>query len=363
MQLTITDFDYHLPQSSIAQKPAEPRDHSHLLSIDRQTGNLADHHFYELDQLLPSNSVLVRNNTKVIPARIFGHKESGGLVEVLLTRRIGITATGTETWECLTKPGLKLDQKISFGSQGDLSAVCSAVTDYTREMTFNLGKEALFAALYELGKTPIPPYIHWDGGDELKLRELYQTLYAKIAGSAAAPTAGLHFTPELESRLLEKGIEILELTLHVGLGTFLPVKTEDITKHHLHKEWFSLSETTATAINTAKLQGRKIIAVGTTSTRVLESCTDQKTGLLRAGEGETQMYIYPPYQFRIIDGLITNFHLPKSSLLMMVSAFMSQPNTQSEFKNFKSSHLGKAYQHAIESGYRFYSFGDGMLIS
>ncbi len=363
--MQLTDFSYHLPTSSIAQTPAEPRDSSRLLVVDRHTGELSDRHFFELAEILPANAVLVRNNTRVIPARIIGQKATGGHVEILLTRRIGLTPDSYEIWECLTKPGLKLGQMVSFTSSNGatiLTATCTAVTDYTREITFNLGKEALFAALYEVGQTPIPPYIHWAQGDELRLRELYQTLYAKVAGSAAAPTAGLHFTPELETRLLAKGIDIAEVTLHVGLGTFLPVKTADITQHHLHKEWFELSAETAELINNAKAAGRPIISVGTTTTRVLETCADSITNQLTAQQGETQIYIYPPYRFRVVDGLITNFHLPQSSLLMLISALASQPNTPQEFENFESSNLGKAYQHAINTGYRFYSFGDAMLI-
>lgn len=361
MQLHLSDFDYHLPEAAIAQAPAIPRDSSRLLHLDRQNGQIADHHFYELDTLLPKNAVLVRNNTKVIPARLYGKKASGGAIEILLTRRIGIDAKGNERWECLTKPGLKLHQTISFVQHPDFTATCTAVTDYTREITFNLGKEEFFETLYQLGSTPIPPYIHWDVDDEIHLRELYQTIYAKIAGSAAAPTAGLHFTPTLEERLIAKGIELLELTLHVGLGTFLPVKTNDITQHHLHKEWFHLPGSTATAISSAKEIGRPIIAVGTTTTRVLESCATQP-GIITAQTGETEIYLYPPHQFQIVDGQITNFHLPKSSLLMMISAFVSQPNTPETFVTFNQSQLGKAYQHAIEHHYRFYSFGDAMLI-
>lgn len=369
--MQLADFNYILPQRSIAQSPAEPRDSSRLLLVDRQTGDLTDQLFRDITDILPANAVLVRNNTRVIPARIIGQKPTGGQVEILLTRRIGLTPSNTEIWECLTKPGLKVGQTVEFGGNAprssddnqspQLTATCTAVTDYTREITFNLGKEALFAALFELGKTPIPPYIHWAADDELHLRQLYQTLYAKIDGSAAAPTAGLHFTPELESRLLAKGITIAEVTLHVGLGTFLPVKTADITQHHLHKEWFELSSKTANLINAAKTAGRPIIAVGTTTTRVLETCADAQ-GQLHPQQGETQIYIYPPYHFRVVDQLITNFHLPQSSLLMMISALASSPNTKHHFTTFQKSILGKAYQHAIDTDYRFYSFGDAMLI-
>lgn len=364
MQLQLSDFTYHLPPEAIAQKPANPRDSSKLLVVNRSNGELTDRHFFDLADVLPANSLVVRNNTRVVPARIIGHKQTGGMVEILLTRRIGLNDNSQESWECLTKPGLKLGQVAMFGTNPvpKLTATCTAVTDYTREITFNLGKEELFAALYEIGQTPIPPYIHWAKDDELHLRELYQTLYAKVAGSAAAPTAGLHFTPAVEKSLTAKGIKIAEVTLHVGLGTFLPVKTPDITQHHLHKEWFDLSIKSAEMINTAKKAGQPIIAVGTTSTRVLESCADEKTGLVQSKNGETEIYIYPPYPFKIVDGLVTNFHLPESSLLMLVSALVSQPNTTHAFTNFAESVVGKAYAHAIANDYRFYSFGDAMLI-
>jgi S-adenosylmethionine:tRNA ribosyltransferase-isomerase len=302
----------------------------------------------------------VRNNTKVIPARIYGQKSTGGAVEILLTRRLGFNQAGHEQWECLTKPGLKPNQQVSFGPS-PLTATCTAITDYTREITFNLPQSQFFTELLAIGHTPIPPYIHWADDDETELRARYQTIYAKISGSAAAPTAGLHFTPELETKLTAKGIEILEVTLHVGLGTFLPVKTQDITAHHLHKEWLELRPEVAQRLNELKALGKKIIAVGTTTTRVLESCSDE-LGLLTPQTKETEIFIYPPYHYKFVDGMITNFHLPESSLLMLISALVSSPNTNQEFKDFNSSLVGQAYATAITEKYRFYSFGDGMLI-
>lgn len=358
--LQLSQFDYQLPPELIAQRPAEPRDSSRLLVVDRQTGALKHHHFHELDKLLTTEHVLVRNNTKVIPARILGQKDTGGAVEILLTRRLGFNPNQNEQWECLTKPGLKVGQVVHFGTS-PLTATCTAITDYTRQITFNLPQAALFTELLAIGHTPIPPYIHWADEDETELRERYQTIFAKIAGSAAAPTAGLHFTPELEARLAAKGVEILEVTLHVGLGTFLPVKTEDVTSHHLHKEWFELLPEVAERLNTLRAAGKKVVAVGTTTTRVLESCTTPE-GIVEAKTGETEIFLYPPYYFRAVDAMITNFHLPQSSLLMLMSALVSAPNTDQPFMDFGSSLVGKAYQTAIEEKYRFYSFGDGMLI-
>lgn len=365
MSLSLDQFDYHLPAELIAQSPISPRDHSRLLCLDIHSGQISHHHFYNLPDLLPNNCVLVRNNTKVIPARIFGRKPTGGAVEILLLKRTQIEHDG-ETWECLTKPGLKINQTVVFDyltEAGEkLSATCVQINEYNRLIKFSLSKEKLFSALESIGHIPIPPYIKWNQDDEQKLRQLYQTTYAKVAGSAAAPTAGLHFTPELDKKLTTKGIQIEEVTLHVGLGTFLPVKTNDITQHHLHSEWFELKPEVATRLNQAKQAGKKIIAVGTTTTRVLETSAASQ-GLLKPGSGETSIYIYPPYQYQFIDGLITNFHLPKSTLLMLVSALVSSPNTTYQFQDFLSSPVGQAYTQAIAEKYRFYSFGDGMLIS
>lgn len=361
--LHINQFDYHLPQERIAQQPAKPRDHSRLLLVNRQTNQISHHYFYDLPQILSEISqktVLVRNNTKVIPARIWGHKQTGGKVEVLLLKRKSINPEG-ETWECLTKPGLNTGQTITFPNQL-LTGFCTQKDGYIRYIKFNKKDDPFFEALYQIGHTPIPPYIEWNQNDEQTLREKYQTIYAKYQGSAAAPTAGLHFTPEVDRKLNKNSvqIEIEEVTLHVGLGTFQPVKENDITHHQMHCEWFELNAKTANNLNQAKRNGKKIIAVGTTTTRVLEStCTNRQ---LRPTQGETDIYIYPPYKFKFIDGLLTNFHLPKSTLLMLVSAFVSYPNTPNHFTNFTESLIGKAYQEAIDQNYRFYSFGDAMLI-
>ncbi|NCN87466.1 MAG: tRNA preQ1(34) S-adenosylmethionine ribosyltransferase-isomerase QueA [Candidatus Pacebacteria bacterium] len=355
----ITDFDYHLPSENIAHAPATPRDSSKLLVIDRFTQEITNKHFYDLADLLSDEYVIVRNNTKVIPARIYGEKQSGGKVELLLLKRAGIGKYG-EKWEVMTKPGLKLGQEVSF-KNSPLRATTIGVNGYTRVVEFNLQAEDLFNELDQIGHTPIPPYINWEEDDEKKLREIYQTIYAKHQGSAAAPTAGLHFTPELDEKIKSKGIQIYEVTLHVGLGTFLPVKTDQITDHEMHSEKYILNSETAKRLNQAKKEGKKILSVGTTTTRLLEACSNDR-GELISGEAETKIFIYPQYQYKFVDAIITNFHLPKSTLLMMISAFISKPNTGEDFKTFKQSLVGKAYLQAIEDDYRFYSFGDGMII-
>lgn len=357
--LKLTDFDYLSPEENIAQMPAVPRDSSKLLVINRQTGELSHRHFFDLPDLLDDSYVLVRNNTKVMPARIFGEKLTGGKVELLLIKRVGIGTKG-ELWEVLSKPGIKVGQVINFGA-GLMTAEVRKLENYTRLVEFSLKGEALFEALDQIGHTPIPPYIEWADDDEAHLREIYQTIYAKFSGSAAAPTAGLHFTNEVEKKLMEKGVEIEEVTLHVGLGTFLPVKVEDVVTHEMHSESYVLTEEVAKKLNLAKKNGKKILAIGTTTTRLLEACANGE-GELVAGQAETSIYIFPPYKFKFVDAMVTNFHLPKSTLLMMISAFVSAPNTSAEFSNFASSLVGKAYQVAIDRGYRFYSFGDAMLI-
>lgn len=359
----LSDFDYYLPEELIAQTPIEPRDASRLLVVDRNSGQLQHAHFFDLPKYLRHGDVLVRNNTRVIPARVFGHKPTGGQVEVLLSKQLTHDATST-TWESLTKPGLKPGQQVFFADVNGktlASAICVSLgnDDFTRTLKFNLPYPSLLSALAQIGETPLPPYIHTDNPNQWAAR--YQTLYAKHDGSAASPTAGLHMTAEVEQRLKEMGVDILEVTLHVGLGTFLPVKTDDITQHHMHSEWFSLSESVAKQINQAKAQGRKIISVGTTTTRVLETCTDV-AGHVTAQTGETSIFIYPPYAYRCVDGLITNFHLPKSTLLMLVAALVSAPNTQANFTYFPDSVIGQAYAEAVAQKYRFFSFGDGMLI-
>ncbi|MCB9801136.1 MAG: tRNA preQ1(34) S-adenosylmethionine ribosyltransferase-isomerase QueA [Pseudomonadales bacterium] len=364
MKLTLDQFDYHLPPERIAKYPAEPRDTSKLLVINRQTGELKDDHYYNLAEYLQPGDVLVRNNTKVIPARIIGKKDTGGKLELLLTKKLSHTAI-SETWECLSKPGLKPGQTANFGP--NLTATCTGLSEdnYTRFIEFNMAGPEFIEELTNMGITPLPPYIAEAHTDENKFREQYQTIYAKFDGSAAAPTAGLHFTKELDTKLLERDIKIVEVTLHVGLGTFLPVKTKDITNHHMHSEWFELSEDAAQVIQAAKDNGSKIIAVGTTSNRVLETCStlaEDGTFTIKPQIADTDIYIYPPYHYKCADALITNFHLPKSTLLMLVSAFVSHPNAEEVFTTFGESLIGRAYEYAIKNKYRFYSFGDGMII-
>lgn len=357
--LKLSNFDYKLPERLIAQKPTVPRDSSKLMVIDRNSDEITDHQFSDLVDLLDDSYVIVRNNTKVIPARIFGNKETGGKVELLLLKRLGISNIG-EQWDVMTKPGLKPGQKVLF-EDSLLVAQVESISGYTRIISFNQNGEEFFESLDKIGHTPIPPYIKWNDDDEKRLRDIYQTIYAKHQGSAAAPTAGLHFTNQLDKKLVEKGIVIEEVTLHVGLGTFLPVKDEIITDHKMHSEKYVLGKDTAQRLNQLKKEGKKILSVGTTTTRLLESCVD-KNGQLVAGEAETDIFIFPPYQYQFVDAIITNFHLPKSTLLMMISAFVSYPNVDVVFSTFKDSLIGEAYKKAISDNYRFYSFGDAMLI-
>lgn len=355
----LTDFDYHLPEENIAHSPAVPRDSSKLMVINSKTKEITHKHFSDLAEILTHKHVLVRNNTKVIPARIHGIKDTGGKVELLLLKKQGIGKKGVK-WEVMTKPGLRLGQRVTFKNTS-LIAQVEEVKGYTRVLEFNQQGEEFFELLDKIGLTPIPPYIDWDKGDEEKLREVYQTIYAKHQGSAAAPTAGLHFTNQLDQKLRDKGIQIEEVTLHVGLGTFLPVKTDEITDHEMHSEKYQLEKGTADRLNRAKRNGKKIVSVGTTTTRLLETCTNE-LGKLVAGEAETDIFIFPPYKYKFVDAMITNFHLPKSTLLMMVGAFVSKPNTDDQFITFIKSIVGKGYFEAIRNDYRFYSFGDGMII-
>ncbi len=366
---TLEQFDYSLPPELIAQVPTQERDLCRLLVFDRESSQIQDRQFRDLVDLLDKNTVLVRNNTKVLPARLYGHKETGGKCEVLLVRQLSSARPLTTTrWECLVKPGLKDGQRVLFPPPKDpkniLVARCSPddadFTQYTRILEFECPEKSFFSILLELGHTPLPPYITGAPKDEETLRQLYQTTFAQCIGSVAAPTAGLHFTPELDERLRQKGVVIQEVTLHVGLGTFLPVQPEQIFQKQLHEEVFILTNQTADAINQAKSQGKKIITVGTTTTRVLESCIED--GVLKPQTGVTQLFIQPGDRFQIADGLITNFHLPQSSLLMLLSAFVSAPNTSHSFTSFTESTAGKAYQVAIQQKYRFFSFGDAMLV-
>lgn len=400
--MTLSDFDYHLPPEKIAQVPLNPRDTSKLLIVDRATGMFTDKHFFDFADLLTPNDVLVLNNTKVFPARLLVHKTlqstqtgqrpvSTKAVELLLEKEVGVSAE-TITWDALTKPGLKAGDIFEIpGSH--VRGVCEAVNNYTRRITFFTGREHFLSQLDRWAKTPIPPYIRWNSDDEAHLREVYQTVYAKYQGAVAAPTAGLHFTPALLEKIKAKGIQIEEVTLHVGLGTFLPVKTEHIEDHYMHAEWFELSEPVAERLNAAKKNGKRIIAVGTTTVRVLETCAVRALDVgpltlgnssqmpnayrLKPNTSVTSIFIFPPYQFKFVDSILTNFHTPKSTLLMLISAFVSSPNTPilldidhwkldvspcPAFTTFEKSLVGEAYGHALSSKYRFYSFGDAMWI-
>lgn len=359
MSFRIEQFQYDLPEELIAQSPAVPRDSSRMLVLDKNTGQISHHHFTDLPQFLGANDVIVRNNTQVIPARIFGHKDTGGKCELLLIKQLS-NDDHTCQWECMSKPGLKENQELTFPNS-TLVGICKKITGFTRIIEFNMSLQDFYVELNQLGKTPIPPYIHWQEDDETQLRELYQTTYAKIKGSAAAPTAGLHFTPELDKKLREKGVEFAEVTLHVGLGTFLPLQPEQIEAGKLHQEIYEVTEETAQFLNQAKKARKRIIAVGTTTTRTLETLANE-AGILQAGKGQTEIFIQPGTRFKFVDGLITNFHLSKSSLLMLVSAFTTEPNAPHHFTDFLSTPVGIAYQEAIERKYRFFSFGDGMLV-
>lgn len=350
-------FWYDLPDERIAQVPIEPRDHSRLLAFDRQSGKTDHHHFYDLPSLLQPGDVLVRNTTKVLPVRLFGAKTTGGKVEVLLTKRLEQHADH-EVWTALSRPGLKEGQVVNVGP---MVITCLEKEGYARRIQITPGGNALIAALHEHGELPTPPYIAQFLGDSHR----YQTVYAQTEGSAAAPTAGLHFTPELITKLEDMCVIFADLTLHVGLGTFLPVKEDDVSNHHMHSEWYEIPETTAQILQKAKNEKRRIIAVGTTSMRALESAAralNFPEQPLTAFQQDTDIFITPPYSFRICDGIITNFHLPESTLLMLISAFCTTPQTDEAFEKFIDAKIGKAYLEAIQKSYRFFSFGDAMLI-
>ena len=338
-----SDFDYELPEELIAQHPAAQRDHSRLLVMDKYTGAVEHRVFRDIVNYLHAGDVLVLNNTKVIPARIFGVKEGGtAKIEVLLLKRDDDLPN---TWEVLVHPGkrAKVGTVIDFG-EGRLKGEVIANTSAGRKVTFHF--DGIFEEiLEELGTMPLPPYIH----EQLEDQNRYQTVYAKVDGSAAAPTAGLHFTTELLETLRQNGIEIEEVLLHVGLGTFKPVSEEDIEDHEMHSEYYEISQETPDRIKNPTADGRRIISVGTTSTRALESAA--KDGRLQAGSGWTNIFIYPGYKWQIIDGLITNFHLPKSTLMMLVSALSTR------------EHILAAYKEAVAQRYRFFSFGDAMFIN
>lgn len=339
-----SDFFFELPQGLIAQEPCEPRDAARLMCLTRGTDTIEHRVFHDLPALLQAGDLLVINNSKVLPARLIGHKEpTGAVCELLLLRQVN-----GDVWECLAKPGkrLKTGAQVVFGD-GTLKAQIEHTSeeDGNKLVRFFYDTQTLYEKLDAFGKMPLPPYIR----KQLEDNSQYQTVYAKELGSAAAPTAGLHFTPELMQRLKQAGIQFAEVTLHVGLGTFRPVKEDNILAHKMHSEWYSISEETAQAIRSTKAAGHRVIAVGTTSCRTLEAAA-ARYGEIRACSGDTDIFIYPGFSFRVLDGLITNFHLPESTLIMLVSAFYGYERTL------------RAYAEAVKEKYRFFSFGDAMLI-
>lgn len=339
--MKVSDFNYELPEELIAQTPIAKRDESRLMVLNKETKTIEHKTFKNIIEYLKPGDVLVRNNTKVIPARIYGKKETGANIEFLLLKNIE-----GDIWESIVRPGNKLHvgTKVIFGDGILKSEILEIMPGGTRKVKFEY-KGIFNEILDQIGLMPLPPYIH----EELKEKDRYQTVYAKYQGSAAAPTAGLHFTDELLQQLEEKGIIIANVTLHVGIGTFRPVKEKTVEAHKMHSEHFYIKQEDAYKINKAKKEGRRVIAVGTTSCRVLESIADEN-GFVKQTEEDTSIFIYPGYKFKCIDGLITNFHLPESTLLMLVSALAG--------KDF----IMEAYEEAVREKYRFFSFGDAMLI-
>ena len=336
-----SDFYFDLPEELIAQTPLEKRDESRLLCLDKNTGSMEHRHFYDLPDLLQEGDCLVLNNSRVLPARLIGARPTGGAIELVLLRDLG-----DNRWECLSRPGRKTKpgQHILFGN-GELEAIVEETAPGGNRIVRFLYEGIFLEVLERLGRMPLPPYIR----AELENPERYQTVYAKELGSAAAPTAGLHFTQELLETIRAKGVRTEFITLHVGLGTFRPVKEEEIEDHEMHSEFCMIPPETAEAVNTAKKNGGRIIAVGTTSCRTLESFA-KDDGTLEPSSGWTDIFIYPGYRFKCIDGLITNFHLPESTLIMLVSALAGR------------EHILNAYRTAVENRYRFFSFGDAMFI-
>ena len=337
-----SDFYYDLPPELIAQTPLEKRDESRLLCLDKATGEWSHHHFYELPDFLRPGDCLVLNDSRVLPARLIGRRETGGAVEVLLLRD-----RGEGVWECLTRPGRKTQPgtKLSFG-EGELTAtVVDAIEDGNKLIKFHY--EGIFLEVLErLGKMPLPPYIK----TELEDQERYQTVYSREVGSAAAPTAGLHFTPELLEKIAAMGVKVCYLTLHVGLGTFRPVKADNIEEHEMHSEYCIVPDETAKIVTETKKAGGRVVCVGTTSCRTIESFANED-GTLDPKSGWTDIFIFPGYRFKCMDALVTNFHLPESTLIMLVSAFAGR------------EHVLAAYEEAVRERYRFFSFGDAMFIS
>ncbi len=340
--MNLEDFDYNLPEELIAQTPIKKRDTSRLMVLNRENETIEDKHFYNIKDYLKKGDVLVLNDTKVLPARLIGEKrDTGAVIEILLLKNIE-----GDIWECLCKPARRIKEGtiVEFGG-GLLKAECIKTEDEGIRHFKLLYEGILYEILDKLGTMPLPPYIH----EKLDNQDRYQTVYAKEVGSAAAPTAGLHFTKELMKELEDKGVIITFVTLHVGLGTFRPVEVDDILKHKMHEEFYSMTKETADILNKAKEENRRIISVGTTSTRVLETIRSENDKFIETS-GWTNIFIYPGYEFKAIDGLITNFHLPKSTLIMLVSALAGR-----EF-------ILKAYKEAVDKKYRFFSFGDAMLI-
>ena len=339
--MKVTDFDYDLPKELIAQTPIEKRDESKLMVLDRSNETIEHKKFKDIVEYLKPGDVLVRNNTKVIPARLYGKKVTGANVEFLLLNNIE-----GDIWECIVRPGNKLHvgAKVIFGDGLLRAEVLDTMEGGTRKVKFSY--EGIFNEILDkIGLMPLPPYIH----ESLKDNNRYQTVYAKYDGSAAAPTAGLHFTEELLQKIKNMGVEIANVTLHVGIGTFRPVKEENVEEHKMHTEHFYIKKEDAEKINNAKKEGRRVIAIGTTSCRVLETIADEN-GFVKETEEDTGIFIYPGYKFKCLDGLITNFHLPQSTLLMLVSALAGK------------DYIMRAYKEAVKEKYRFFSFGDAMFI-
>lgn len=336
-----SDFDYFLPEELIAQTPVYPRDSSRLMVYDRENDRVIHEHFYDVIKYLKKGDVLVRNNTKVLPARIFAYTEHGGKVEILLLKRFDL-----KEWEVLVKPGKKAKIGTKLVISEELSLTVLSIIEESGSRRVRFEYDGVFEDIISrVGEMPLPPYIR----EKLKDRDRYQTVYAKVDGSAAAPTAGLHFTDELLAQIKAKGVEVVDVLLHVGLGTFRPVKAENVLEHHMHSEYYEISESAAERINLAKKEGRRIIAVGTTSVRTLESAADEN-GFVKPTKANTEIFLYPPYKFKCVDSLITNFHLPKSTLIMLVSCMSTREK------------ILELYDLAVRERYRFFSFGDAMLV-
>lgn len=339
--MNVSEFNYNLPEELIAQTPLEKRDESRLMVLNRETETIEHRKFKNIIEYLKPGDCLVRNNTKVLPARIYGNKETGAKIEFLLLNNIE-----GDIWETIVRPGNKLHigTNVIFGEGKLIAEILDIMPGGTRKVKFTY--EGIFnEILDEIGLMPLPPYIH----EELKENDRYQTVYAKYNGSAAAPTAGLHFTPELLKQIEEKGVKIANVTLHVGIGTFRPVKEEKVENHEMHSEHYYIKQEDAKIINETKKNGGRVIAVGTTSCRVLETVADEN-GMVQETEGDTKIFIYPGYKFKCLDALITNFHLPQSTLLMLVSSLAGK------------EYIMKAYEEAVKEKYRFFSFGDAMFI-